>query len=129
MATGQFWGPCWGGPDHPFSLREEMELGRRRNRQLLTGTWDAGDSRVTEVGGQRTGGDGLAWMLGEGAGACPEVEEVLAPAPCAFDIAAQPPLRSPHWSSKGLAWGLLGLACVYSGCLAAVGDTQEEGPH
>lgn len=73
---------------------------RAEEPPAVDGTWDAGDSRVTEVGGQRTGGDGLAWMLGEGAGACPEVEEVLAPAPVPL-TAAQPPLRS-HWSSKGL---------------------------
>lgn len=41
---------------------------RRRDRQLLTGTRDAGDSQVTEVGVQPGLGGGLAPMLREGAG-------------------------------------------------------------
>lgn len=64
---------------------------RRRNRQLLTGTWDAGDSRVTEVGGQpdwwgRLGLD----ARGRGRRSTSSTQDVLAPAPCAFDCSTAP---------------------------------------
>ena len=63
---------------------------RRRNRQLLTGTWDAGDSRVTEVGGQ-PGWWGRLGLDAQGRGRRRVLsEEVLAPAPCASDCSTAP---------------------------------------
>lgn len=50
-AGGQFRATAASGPaDQAFSLQQDAAGVRQRDRELLTGTGDAGDSWVTEVG-------------------------------------------------------------------------------
>ena len=84
---------------------------RRRNRQLLTGTWDAGDSQVTEVGVQpgwwgRLGldarGRGRRRVLSGGGAGPSALAFDCCTAWVGLDAAPTPPPLRSHCSSKGL---------------------------
>lgn len=109
---------------------------RQRGRQLLTGTWDAGDSWVTEVG-VWLGWGAAAWpgCLGKGQYVL-SGGQVPVPAHCAFDCSTalmggigcntHPVPTETSSAPRGASRGLLGLACLYSGCQGRGGEMHTE---